>query len=68
MNGQAAQEWGDAWVDSGYFFTREDGSALHPAHVTDQFERLAFEAGLPPIRCTTCAMARQPCTWQRAPR
>lgn len=47
---QAAQAWGDAWVDSGYAFTREDGSALHPAHVTDQFERLAFEAGLPPIR------------------
>ena len=47
---QAEQEWGDAWVDSGYAFTREDGSPLHPAHVTDQFERLAFEAGLPPIR------------------
>jgi integrase len=30
-------EWGDAWVES------------HPAYVTDQFERLAFEAGLPPI-------------------
>jgi hypothetical protein len=46
----AEQEWGEVWVDSGYAFTREDGSALHPAHVTDQFERLAFEAGLPPIR------------------
>jgi len=47
---QAEQEWGQAWVDSGYAFTREDGSPLHPAHVTDQFERLAFEAGLPPTR------------------
>lgn len=42
--------WGDAWVETGKVFTRENGAALHPAQVTDQFERLAFEAGLPPIR------------------
>ncbi|WP_339156480.1 tyrosine-type recombinase/integrase [Actinomadura luteofluorescens] len=31
-------------------FTREDGSALHPDHVTDTFARLAYRAGLQPIR------------------
>jgi integrase len=42
-------EWGDAWVESGKLFCRENGEPYHPAYVTDQFERLAFEAGLPPI-------------------
>jgi integrase len=49
---QAVQraEWGSAWVESGYVFTKEDGSVLDPEAVTDDFEHLAFEAGLPPIR------------------
>lgn len=42
--------WGEAWVDSGKVFTRENGESLHPEIVFDLFERLAFEAGLPPIR------------------
>jgi integrase len=42
--------WGGAWVDSGRVFTREDGSELHPASVTDMFNALVEEAGLPPIR------------------
>lgn len=42
--------WEDAWVESGKVFVREDGAALHPATLTHQFERLAFEAGLPPVR------------------
>jgi integrase len=33
-----------------FFFTDEAGQLLHPAHVTDQFQWLAYEAGLPPIR------------------
>jgi integrase len=33
-----------------FFFTDEAGQPLHPAHVTDQFQWLAYEAGLPPIR------------------
>jgi integrase len=41
--------WADAWAESGKVFTREDGSALHPAAVTNLFERLAFAAGLPPV-------------------
>ncbi|MGP4027494.1 site-specific integrase [Actinomadura sp. 3N407] len=47
---EARSEWGQAWRGSGKVFTREDGSALHPDHVTDAFARLAHGAGLPPIR------------------
>ncbi|MEV0197373.1 tyrosine-type recombinase/integrase [Nonomuraea sp. NPDC050691] len=43
-------EWGEAWQDSGRIFTREDGSELKSDWVSEQFERLAFAAGLPPIR------------------
>jgi integrase len=42
--------WGEAWNDSGHVFTREDGAPVHPAALTIQFERLAFAAGLPPVR------------------
>jgi integrase len=44
------QEQGPAWIDTGYLFTQENGDVLHPAWVSDQFSRLAYEAGLPPIR------------------
>ncbi len=47
---EARAEWGQAWQESGKVFTREDGSALHPDHVTDAFVQLAYGAGLPPIR------------------
>lgn len=49
---QAAERlaWAGAWVDSGRIFTREDGSELTPDWVSEHFERLAFAAGLPPIR------------------
>jgi integrase len=42
--------WMDAWTESGKVFVREDGGALHPAAVTLLFNRLAFGAGLPPVR------------------
>jgi integrase len=42
--------WGPAWADSGRVFTREDGSALHPATVTERFHALSVAAKLPPIR------------------
>jgi integrase len=41
---------GEAWVESGLVFTEPDGSPLHPADVTELFQRLAAAAGLPPIR------------------
>ena len=42
--------WGQAWVESGLVFTRENGAPLHPEYVTRHFERLARDADLPPIR------------------
>jgi integrase len=41
---------GPAWTDSGLVFTRPDGTALHPATVTEQFHTLAAAADLPPVR------------------
>jgi len=40
----------DKWAESGFEFTDETGSPLHPATVTDDFHMLAYLAGLPPIR------------------
>jgi integrase len=47
---RALQAKGGIWVDSGLVFTQPEGSALHPADVTEQFHHLARQAGLPPIR------------------
>jgi integrase len=47
---QERREAGDGWTDTGFEFTSPDGTALHPAAVTDAFEMLAYLAGLPPIR------------------
>jgi len=41
---------GDDWTESGFEFTGEDGTPLHPASVTDMFELIAYGSGLPPIR------------------
>lgn len=41
---------GAAWVDTGLVFTTSTGEAVHPADVTDHFQHLARQAGLPPIR------------------
>lgn len=41
---------GDAWTETGFVFTTETGQPLHPAFVTEQFEQLAMEADLPPVR------------------
>ncbi|MGI5423134.1 tyrosine-type recombinase/integrase, partial [Actinomadura luteofluorescens] len=42
--------WGEAWVQSGKVFTRENGAPLHPDHVSAEFQAITFTAGLPPIR------------------
>ncbi|MDX3099706.1 tyrosine-type recombinase/integrase [Nonomuraea angiospora] len=49
---QAAKrlEWGEAWVDSGRVFTRENGEPLRPEWVSERFGTLAARAGLPPVR------------------
>lgn len=41
---------GPAWADTGLVFTKPDGTALHPATVTDHFHTLATAAELPPVR------------------
>src|SRR5215469_5724045 len=48
---QAAEHlaWGEAWAGSGLAFTREDGSPVHPNTVSERFQRLAYDAGLPPV-------------------
>ncbi|AXG79372.1 site-specific integrase [Streptomyces paludis] len=43
-------KWGAAWKNTGRIFTEEDGSLLHPGKISDLFQRLVTEAGLPPIR------------------
>jgi integrase len=43
-------EWGEAWVDSGRVFTRENGEPLRPEHVSERFGTLATRARLPPVR------------------
>ena len=47
---KAKLAFGPGWIDTGLVFTGPDGSPLHPAWVTDQFNRLVREADLPPIR------------------
>jgi integrase len=47
---QERREADDEWTETGFEFTSPDGTALHPAAVTDAFEMLAYLAGLPPIR------------------
>lgn len=42
--------WGPDWHDTGRVFTHEDGTAYHPAQVSERFFRLAYKEGLPPIR------------------
>ncbi|WP_422070592.1 tyrosine-type recombinase/integrase [Streptomyces orinoci] len=43
-------EWGEAWVNTGRIFTRENGEWLRPDAVTARFEKLVAMSGLPPIR------------------
>jgi integrase len=41
---------GEAWEDSGQFFTDELGRPLHPEYVSRRFRELQIEAGLPVIK------------------
>jgi integrase len=44
------KKWRDAWTDSGYVFTKENGEPLHPQTVSRSFEQALVEARLPRIR------------------
>jgi integrase len=46
---QERLKWGPAWNDTGFCFTREDGTPYDPEQVSGAFERIAFGAGLPPV-------------------
>ncbi len=39
--------WGEAYVDSGLVFTREDGRPLRPEYATRRMQAIAKKAGLP---------------------
>ena len=41
---------GDTWTETGFVFTTPTGQPVNPNDVTEQFEQLSMEAGLPPIR------------------
>lgn len=45
-----AEEWGKAWTESGYLFTREDGKPWHPDAVYPPFIRATKAAAVPRIR------------------
>ena len=44
------EEWGEAWSDSGYVFTKETGEPLHPQVVSRAFAQAIAAAKLPEIR------------------
>ncbi len=57
------QQWGRAYSDVGLVFAREDGTGYHPSRLSDMFQQLAAEAGVPIIRlhdarhsCATLAL------------
>lgn len=41
---------GDDWTDTGLVFTRDDGTAIHPAQLTAEFYKLVALYELPPVR------------------
>ncbi|WP_141578738.1 tyrosine-type recombinase/integrase [Actinomadura sp. WMMA1423] len=41
---------GETWTETGFVFTTPTGQPVNPNDVTEQFEQLSMEAGLPPIR------------------
>jgi len=41
---------GKDWADTGYVFTRADGTPIHPTYLTQRMRTLVKRAGLPPIR------------------
>jgi integrase len=44
------QTCGHAWPDTGLFFVRPDGHPWHPQTISDRFDHLVTDSGLPPVR------------------
>nr|BFD91006.1 tyrosine-type recombinase/integrase [Kitasatospora sp. Xyl93] len=40
---------GAAWVETGFFFTKENGEGYHPDHLTYRFKKMVEDADLPPV-------------------
>lgn len=53
--------WGAGWTDSGYVFTNEDGTPIHPHRVADAFDAAVKRSKLPKIRFHDYADLRH--TW-----
>jgi integrase len=58
---------GASWPNTGLFFVQPDGHPWHPDTVSNRFEQLVADAGLPPSGCTTCATAPPPTSKPPAP-
>jgi integrase len=41
---------GSQWPRTGFLFVRPDGQPWHPDQLSDRFERVVRDSGLPPIR------------------
>jgi len=57
--------WGEAWADTGYVFTSEDGNPVHPQTLAWHFTKAVRAAGVPVIRfhdlrhtCATIALTQ----------
>lgn len=44
---QERAAWAEAWNDTGYVFTRENGNPVRPAHISRVFDELVARSGLP---------------------
>lgn len=44
---QERAAWAEAWTDTGYVFTRENGEPVRPAHISRVFDDLVNASGLP---------------------
>ena len=51
--------WGPSWDETGFLFTREDGTPIHPDQFTKLFARAVKESGVPRIRLHDLRHTRQ---------
>jgi integrase len=55
------QTWGDAWVDSGRVFTKENGEPLNPESLSQHFDRVVARSSRSTLRCTATTRAGSRC-------
>jgi len=64
LQARDAEQWKNAWQDTGYLFTNESGQPVHPQRVTRHFLEAIERAAVPKIRLhdlrhTAATLARQ---------